>query len=135
MGEGKGEGKGQKPRYMGLVRRMRGRLGRMFGKLGLVGATSVVICRRKTRGEGIIGEGNRAQGTEHNSRLIPGIHSLLGGQGCWVSENQPKFFHSAQESNPGILGWEPSVLTTAPRSPQEWVEGEYLDKAMKLWGT
>ncbi len=110
-------------------------MGRTFGQLGLVGATSVVICRRETGGDGIIGEGNRAQETENNPRLIPGTHSLLGGQGRMVSEKQPKFFHYAFELNPVSLSCEPSVLTIAPQSPQEWVETEYLDKGMKIWGT
>ncbi len=44
--------------------------------LVLVGVTSMVICRRETGDEGIIGEGNRAQDkavaqeTGHNPRLI-----------------------------------------------------------------
>ncbi len=59
-------------------------MGRTFG---LVSAMSVVICwrERETEGEGII-EGNRAQETGHNPQLIPGTHSLLGGQGRGVSE-------------------------------------------------
>ncbi len=46
----------------------------------------------------------------HNPQLIPGTHSLLGGQGRGVSEKSPNFFRSTQESNPGSLGCEPSVL-------------------------
>ncbi len=87
-----------------------------FGKFCLVGTMSVVICRRETVGEGII-EGNRSQETGHNPRLIPGTHSLLGGQGRGVSKTPLKFFHFARESNPGSLGCKPSVLTTVPRSP------------------
>ncbi len=54
----------------------------------------------RQEGLGIIGEGNRAQETGHNTRLIPGTHSPLSGQGRGALEKPPNFFHSAQESNP-----------------------------------
>ena len=49
--------------------------------------------------------------TGHNSRITPGTHSLLGGQGCRVFRKiAHRLFYSAWESNSGFLGCEPSVL-------------------------
>ncbi len=104
------------------------------GKFLLHCATSWVICQRETGGEGIIGEGNRAQETGNNPRLIPGTHSLLVGQGVGVSEKLPNFFRSARESNPGSLGWEPSVLPLhheAPRKSREEIRA--LQREEERW--
>ncbi len=57
----------------------------------------------ETEGEGITGEGNRPQETGHSPRSIPGTHSLLAGQGRWVSKKPLKFFHS--EPRKKIVGW------------------------------
>ena len=44
--------------------------------------------------------------TSHNSRITPGTHSLLGGQGFRVSEKSPiDFSHSPRDSNTRFLGF------------------------------
>ncbi len=81
----------------------------------------------------------RGQETGHNPCLIPGTHSLLGGQGRGVSEKPPNFFNSTWESNPGSLGCEPRVLPLHHEGcvgqifeTKRLVE-EYLGKHKKLY--